>query len=54
MDGTGREATVVERCPRCEVCGRAVRVRGVGEVFFLSAVECFFIKWDWGIWGFRG
>ena len=20
------------RCPRCEVCGRAVRVRGVGEV----------------------
>ena len=24
--------TVVERCPRCEVCGRAVRVRGLGRV----------------------
>ena len=36
MDGDEAEAGVVEvvtgRCPRCEVCGRAVRTRGVGRV----------------------
>ena len=39
MDGTGNEsngsagvAVTVRRCPRCEICGRVVRVRGVGSV----------------------
>ena len=31
MDGVGREgAPSGGRCPRCQVCGRVVRVRGVG------------------------
>ena len=29
-DGYAGSAVVNGRCPRCEVCGRAVRVRGVG------------------------
>ena len=33
MDGDGGEATVGGTgCPRCEICGRAVRVRGVGTI----------------------
>ena len=33
MDGEHGSAQVRDgRCPRCEVCGRVVRVRGVGRV----------------------
>ena len=33
MDGDGEDMGVVRgRCPRCDVCGRVVRVRGVGDV----------------------
>ena len=33
MDGDGGETgVVVGRCPRCELCGCVVRVRGVGRV----------------------
>ena len=34
MDGDGARVVGVEtgRCPRCELCGRVVRTRGVGRV----------------------
>ena len=38
MAGDIRGAVVGGRCPRCEVCGRAVRVRGVGTVGVWCAV----------------
>ena len=31
-DGSVRVTVTVGRCPRCEICGRVVRVRGVGSV----------------------
>ena len=31
MDGDGSAVVVAVRCPRCEVCGRAVRTRGLGR-----------------------
>ena len=34
--GSGEAAVVGGRCPRCDVCGKVVRVRGVG----LSGVWC--------------
>ena len=32
MDGEAAVMTAVGRCPRCEVCGRIIRVRGVERV----------------------
>ena len=42
MDGDSDDVGVVVttgRCPRCEVCGRAVRTRGVGRVGLLEAAN---------------
>ena len=32
MDGDGSGVARGRRCPRCDICGRAVRVRGLGMV----------------------